>query len=62
MLSRLIDNLQLPVIMFQVGRAMQPENAAVSNRDHVLVAEAILAGDAEVAESAMRVHLRRSFD
>jgi DNA-binding GntR family transcriptional regulator len=62
LLFRLIDNLQLPVMMFQIGRAMAPENAAVSHHDHVLVAEAILAGDAKTAERAMRTHLRRSFD
>lgn len=62
LLSQLIDNLQLPVMMFQIGRAMAAENAAVSHQDHVLVAKAILAGDADAAERAMRTHLRRSFD
>lgn len=58
----LIDNLQLPIMMFQIGRAMQPENARISHEDHVLVAEAILAGDAVTAETAMRTHLRRSHE
>ncbi len=62
LLFRLIDNLQLPVMMFQIGRAMAAENAAVSHQDHVLVAKAILAGDADRAECAMRTHLRRSFE
>lgn len=61
-LSELIDNLQLPIMMFQIGRAMQPENAAISHEDHVRVAEAILAGRPEDAEAAMRTHLRRSFE
>lgn len=59
-LCNLIGNLQLPIMMYQIGRAMQPENAAVSHQDHVHVAEAILAGDAPAAEAAMRQHLRRS--
>ena len=62
LLMQLIDNLQLPVVMFQIGRAMQPANAAISHEDHVRVAEAILAADPAKAEEAMRTHLRRSYD
>ncbi len=61
-LSGLIETLQLPVVMLQIGRAMQPEHAAVSHQDHVLVAQAILAGDPDAAEQAMRRHLQRSHD
>lgn len=61
-LSELIDNLQLPIVMFQIGSAMQPENARISHEDHVRVAESILRGDPEAAESAMRTHLSRSYD
>jgi DNA-binding GntR family transcriptional regulator len=59
-LSDLIDKLQLSVVMFQIGQAMQPKNAEQSHQDHVRVADAVLAGDAERAEYAMRMHLRRS--
>lgn len=61
-LSDLIETLRLPVVMLQIGRAMQPEHAAVSHQDHVLVAKAILTGDPEAAEHAMRRHLQRSHD
>lgn len=61
-LMDLIDNLQLPIVMMQVGRAMQPEHAERSHKDHVRIAEAILAADPEAAESAMRQHLRGSAD
>ena len=61
-LSSLIVNLQLPVVMIQVGRAMRPEHAELSHRDHVAIAEAVLAGDATVAEAAMRRHVRGSHD
>lgn len=61
-LTSLIETLQLPVVMLQIGRAMQPEHAAVSHLDHVSVAQAILAGDPDAAEEAMRRHLQRSHD
>jgi DNA-binding GntR family transcriptional regulator len=59
-LTELIDNLQLPIVMFQVGQAMQPENSERSHRDHVLIADAILSGDAGAAEKAMRNHLQQT--
>lgn len=61
-LMDLIDTLQLPVMMIQVGRAMQPEHAERSHKDHVRIAEAILAANPDAAESAMRQHLRGSAD
>ena len=61
-LCELIGNLQLPIMMYQIGRAMLPENAEVSHQDHVRVAEAILAGNSDAAEQAMRRHLRRSHE
>jgi len=57
-LAELIENLQLPLVMFQVGQVMQPENAEQSHRDHAAVAEAILAGDPDGAERAMRAHVQ----
>ncbi|MEP9355378.1 GntR family transcriptional regulator [Xanthobacter sp. KR7-65] len=60
MLTDLIETLHLPVVMFQVGQVMQPENMQSSQQDHVRVAEAILAGDAPAAEREMRLHLQRS--
>jgi DNA-binding GntR family transcriptional regulator len=59
-LSDLIDTLHLPVMMFQVGQVMQPENLKSSQEDHVRVAEAILEGNSRKAEREMRAHLRRS--
>jgi DNA-binding GntR family transcriptional regulator len=57
-LTELIDNLQLPIVMFQVGQAMRPENSERSHRDHVLIADAILSGDPDAAENTMRKHLQ----
>jgi len=59
-LTQLIDNLQLPIVMFQVGQSMQPENSARSHHDHVLIAEAILEGDANAAHAAMANHIQGS--
>lgn len=61
-LADLIDTLQLPIVMFQVGQVMGPENMEKSHRDHVAVAEAILAGDPNAAEQAMRAHVQGSAD
>lgn len=62
LLSTLIGNLQLPIMMYQIGQAMSPENMMISNEDHVRIANAILAGDPITAEAAMRQHLRRSHE
>jgi DNA-binding GntR family transcriptional regulator len=59
-LVELIEKLQLPVMMYQIGRAMRPENAEISHEDHARLADAILAGKPENAEDAMRTHMRRS--
>jgi len=59
-LTQLIDNLQLPIVMFQVGQSMQQENLVRSHQEHVLIAEAILAGDAHGAQIAMENHLKGS--
>lgn len=57
-LAELIDKLQLTIVMLQVGRVMGKVNIARSQQDHVAVAEAILAGDPDGADCAMRAHLQ----
>jgi len=59
-LCELIENLQLPMMMLQVGKAMAPEHAELSHADHTAIAEAILDADPDAAEQAMRSHLRSS--
>ena len=39
---------------------MQPENSERSLKDHELIAEAILSGDAKAAERTMQNHLKGS--
>lgn len=52
--------LQLPLIMFQLSGALTPEILAQSNREHRMIARAVLVGDAAGACDAMRVHLERA--
>lgn len=59
-LSQLIENLHLPIVMFQVGQSMQPDKIVSSHKDHIRIADAILAGDAAAAQNAMEDHLRAS--
>ena len=59
-LSELIETLQLPMMMLQVGLAMRPEHIEMSHAAHVAIAEAILDGDADAAEEAMQEHMRSS--
>ena len=59
-LSDLIDNRQLPVLMLQLARAVPPVSIELSMREHAEIAAAILAGDADRADQAMRIHLRNS--
>ncbi|WP_342641384.1 GntR family transcriptional regulator [Rhodoligotrophos ferricapiens] len=59
-LSKLIDQMALPVVMFQLRRLMSPEDVTKSMQEHIAIAEAILAGDGQRAEDAMRTHLRSS--
>jgi DNA-binding GntR family transcriptional regulator len=59
-LCELVGRLRLVVVMLQIGRAMKEEHTGRSHQDHVAIAEAILAGDANGAEIAMRKHVRDS--
>jgi DNA-binding GntR family transcriptional regulator len=61
LLARLIPQLQVHAFRL-LFRRMIVEDSAMPNsiEEHADVAAAILAGDAKVAERAMRVHVRRS--
>ncbi|QGY01569.1 GntR family transcriptional regulator [Methylobacterium mesophilicum SR1.6/6] len=61
-LAELIDNLHLPIVMFQVGQAMGRESIERSHAAHVEIANAILAGAPDAAEGAMRDHVQTSAD
>ncbi len=59
-LSELCRQLRLPLIMAQVGDALTPDVLAQSVAEHRLIAAAILDGDAQGADAAMRAHLSRA--
>jgi DNA-binding GntR family transcriptional regulator len=59
-LDKLIDQLSTSLYRFQFRSRLRSELLEQGHRDHEEVATAILAGDAEAAERAMRKHLRNS--
>ncbi len=52
--------LRLPLLRLQFRIVLNPQTIAVSSAGHRAVAEAILAGDGDGADEAMRRHVRRS--
>jgi DNA-binding GntR family transcriptional regulator len=59
-LAELSRQLQLPLIMLQLSGAMIPEMYRDWVVEHRAIATAILAGDADAAERALRRHLDRA--
>lgn len=61
-LTDLMTQLRTNAFRLQLVNLMSAPAREASIREHELVAEAILAGDARAAEAAMRQHVRRSYD
>jgi DNA-binding GntR family transcriptional regulator len=59
-LAELSKRLHLPLIMAQVGDALDGEALRTSVREHRAIAAAILEQDAAAAAAAMRAHLERA--
>jgi DNA-binding GntR family transcriptional regulator len=59
-LPEMLDQLQIPILMFQWRTLMTPREVARSQEEHKTIARAILAGRPHRAESAMRRHVRRA--
>jgi DNA-binding GntR family transcriptional regulator len=59
-LSDLTRKMRLPLIMSQLREALTPDVLATSLKEHRTITRAILAGDAALAESAIREHLIRA--
>lgn len=57
-LARLIEKLQLPLLMPRLSHALTPADIELSMQEHVPVCEAVLSGDPDAADLAMRKHLR----
>lgn len=61
-LAQLMAKMNVPFMMSQVRHAMGREQIARSQREHVDILRAVLDGDPDAAESAMRRHLRHTAD
>lgn len=59
-LLALTRQLQLPLIMYQLGGMLTAELLARSVADHRAIAAAILGGEADLAEKRIRSHLERA--
>jgi DNA-binding GntR family transcriptional regulator len=59
-LPEMLNQLQIPILMFQWRRFMTREETEQSQAEHETIAKAILEGRPERAETAMRKHVRRA--
>jgi DNA-binding GntR family transcriptional regulator len=59
-LSLLMKRLQLPIIRYQIRASVDEEYRNASRAEHEVVIAAILSGDSDRAESAMKAHLRQA--
>lgn len=59
-LAAMLDQLRTPLYRFQFRTRLTAEGLTRGHADHVEIAEAVLAGDPDRAERAMRRHLRNS--
>lgn len=59
-LPEMLDQLQIPILMFQWRTLMTRQETELSHAEHVTIAKAILEGRPDQAEAAMRKHVRRA--
>lgn len=59
-LAVVTNQLQLPLLMFQLSKRLTMANIAASLNEHRSIAQAMLDGDASAAETCMRQHLERA--
>lgn len=59
-LAQLLARIQLPLVMTQVNQSLGAKQMEQSHREHVDIVRAVLNGDPDAADQAMRQHLRRS--
>jgi DNA-binding GntR family transcriptional regulator len=57
--ARLVSGLNSHLVRFQYRTIMQPDRPRLSFEEHTAIVDAILAGDADAAEAAMRAHLSK---
>ncbi len=59
-LAATLETLQIPTYRWQFQRLLMPQAKNQSIKEHVKIADAILAGDEKKAEAEMRRHVRQS--
>lgn len=59
-LSLLMKRLQLPIIRYQIRASVDEDYRNASRAEHEIVIAAVLSGDSDRAESAMKAHLRQA--
>ena len=59
-LPEMLNQLQIPILMFQWRTIMTRREMETSQAEHETIAKAILEGRPEQAESAMRRHVQRA--
>jgi DNA-binding GntR family transcriptional regulator len=61
-LQMLLKQLQLPLVRFQLRGAIDQEHVEKSQREHAVIAKAILNNNAQQAETLMQQHLQLACD
>ena len=59
-LSLLMKRLQLPIIRFQIRASVDEDYRHSSRAEHEAVIQAVLSGDSDRSEAAMKAHLRQA--
>lgn len=57
-LQRIVAQLNMPILVHQFRGFMLPDNQLASHADHLEIAQAVLAGDAALAQNLMQKHVR----
>ncbi len=57
-LQRIVAQLNLPILVHQFRGFMLPDNQLASHAEHLEIAQAVLAGDATLAQKLMKKHVR----
>jgi DNA-binding GntR family transcriptional regulator len=57
-LQRIVAQLNMPILVHQFRGFMLPDNQLASHADHLEIAQAVLAGEAALAQNLMQKHVR----
>lgn len=57
-IAEFLSRVRLPLYRLQLPRSFREDSMAASNRDHQVITSAIVSGNPDAAEAAMRAHVR----